>query len=110
MATTFGMPYLLEDKTGKLTGSDFVDINDRLRLRLRCTAQAPTHTAYMILNMTHGNDARNPLIALAFGADNSLGTITIGSGVSMTMKQYLVKLSSLGRLASIYFLRRGSSC
>ncbi|KAF9241855.1 hypothetical protein BU15DRAFT_44492 [Melanogaster broomeanus] len=104
MATTFGMPYLLEDKTGLLTGSDFVDINDRLRLRLRCTAEAPTHTAYMIYNMTHANDACNPLIALAFGADNSLGTITIGSGVSTAMKQYLVKVSALGSSKTRKFL------
>ncbi|KIJ68078.1 hypothetical protein HYDPIDRAFT_173756 [Hydnomerulius pinastri MD-312] len=102
--TTYGMPYLLEDKTGRLTGSEFVDINDRLRLRLRCTAQAPTHTAYMIQNVTHGSDAVNPLIALAFGPDNSLGTITIGSGVPMGMKQYLAKLSPLGSTNTRKFL------
>lgn len=101
MSTVYGMPYLLEDKTGKLTGSDFVDINDRLRLRLSCTAQAPTHTAYMIHNVTHGHDPSNPLIALAFGPDNSLGTITFRSGAPMPMNQYLATVSPLGRLASI---------
>lgn len=97
MSTVYGMPYLLEDKTGKLAGSDFVDMNDRLRLRLRCTAQAPTHTAYMIHNVTHGNDSSNPLMALAFGPNNSLGTITICSGAPIPMEQYLTKLSPLGR-------------
>jgi len=91
MSTVYGMPYLLEDKTGKLTGSDFVDMNDRLRFRLRCTAQAPTHTAYMIHN---ANDPSNPLIALAFGPNNSLGTITVRSGVPIPMDQYLAKLGS----------------
>lgn len=104
MSTVYGMPYLLEDKTGKLTGSDFVDMNDRLHLRLRCTAQAPTHTAYMIHNAMHAHDPSNPLIALTFGPHNSLGTITMRSGAPMAMSQYLVKLSPLGRLASIGFV------
>lgn len=107
MSTVYGMPYLLEDKTGNLTGSDFVDMNDRLRLQLRCTAQAPTHTAYMIHNVTHGHDPSNPLIALAFGPNNSLGTITIRSGAPVPMNQYLAKLSPLGRSAPIA-PRRGS--
>jgi hypothetical protein len=101
MTTNYGMPFFLEDKTGRLTGSDFVDINDRLRLRLRCTAQEPTHTAYMVHDVTHGNNASNPLIALAYGPDNSLGTITIGPGGPKAMKQYLVKLTPLGRLVPI---------
>lgn len=101
MSTVYGMPYLLEDKTGKLTGSDFVDMNDRLRLSLRRTAQAPTHTAYMIHNATYGQDSLNPLIALSFGPDNSLGTITIRSGASIPMDQYLTKVSTLGRSALI---------
>lgn len=99
------MPYLLEDKTGKLTGSDFVDMNDRLRFRLRCSAQAPTHTAYMIHNATHGQDPSDPLIALAFGPNNSLGTITIRSGAPLPMDQYLAKLSPLGRSALIASMR-----
>jgi hypothetical protein len=101
MSTVYGMPYLLEDKTGKLTGSDFVDMNDRLRLRLRCTAQASTHTAYMIYNATHGNDPTTPLVALAFGPHNSLGTITIRSGAPIPMDQYLAKLSRLASVASM---------
>lgn len=104
MSTVYGMPYLLEDKTGKLSGSDFVDMNDRLRLQLRCTAQTPTHTAYMIHNATHGHDPLNPLIALTFGPNNSLGTITMRSGAPIPMNEYLAKLSSLGRLAPIAFM------
>ncbi|KAH7888917.1 hypothetical protein F5I97DRAFT_766172 [Phlebopus sp. FC_14] len=104
MATTYGMPFLLEDKTGRLTGTDFVDINDRLHLRLRCTAQASTHTAYMILKVTHGSASSNPLVALTFGADNSLGTITFASGVSMSMKQYLTKVSSFGSTRTRKFI------
>ncbi|KAJ8597445.1 hypothetical protein M405DRAFT_453827 [Rhizopogon salebrosus TDB-379] len=89
--TSYGMPFLLEDKTGKLTGSDFVDINDRLRLALRCTARGPTNTAYMIYDRTYTTDSvRRPLAVLDFGSNNSLGTITFGSGAQMLMSEFLV--------------------
>jgi len=91
--TVYGMPYLLEDRTGQLTGSDYIDMNDRLRLCLRCTAQAPSHTAYMIHNATHQHDPSNPLIALAFGPNSSLGTITLRNGAPIAMEDYLAKLS-----------------
>ncbi|KAF8444838.1 hypothetical protein L210DRAFT_3611097 [Boletus edulis BED1] len=89
-------PTSWKTRPGRLTGSDFVDMNDRLRLCLRCTAQTPTHTAYMIHNATNGHDPSNPLIALAFGPNNSLGTVTIRSGAPIPMDQYLTKLSPLG--------------
>jgi hypothetical protein len=100
--TSYGMPFLLEDKTGKLTGSDFVDINDRLRLALRCTARGPTNTAYMIYDRTYTTDSvRRPLAVLDFGSNNSLGTITFGSGAQMLMSEFLVDSPAPGRLVSI---------
>lgn len=80
------MPYLLEDKTGKLTGSHFVDINDRLRLTLRCTTREATHTTYIIYTTTAGTD---PVVTLSFGSNNSLGTITFGSGPQVPMNSFL---------------------
>ncbi|KAI6040218.1 hypothetical protein EDC04DRAFT_1522990 [Pisolithus marmoratus] len=104
--TTYGMPYILEDKTGELTGSDFIDINDRLRLRLRCTAQAATHTAYMIHNVTHGHEREvsRALVALAFGPDHSLGTITFESRSPVAMGEYLRRVSPLASSKSRKFL------
>ncbi|KAG2154353.1 uncharacterized protein EDB93DRAFT_154911 [Suillus bovinus] len=84
--TSYGMPYLLEDKTGRLTGSHFVDINDRLRLTLRCTARESTHTTYKIYNAATGTD---PVVILNFGSNNSLGTITFGSGPQVSMNSFL---------------------
>ncbi|KAG1869766.1 hypothetical protein C8R48DRAFT_597385 [Suillus tomentosus] len=84
--TSYGMPYLLEDKTGKLTGSHFVDINDRLRLTLRCTTREAAHTTYIIYNTTAGTD---PVVTLNFGSNNSLGTITFGSGPQVPMNSFL---------------------
>ncbi|KAG9316798.1 hypothetical protein JVU11DRAFT_2863 [Chiua virens] len=104
MSTVYGMPYLLEDKTGQPTESEFVDMHDRLRLRLHCSAQTPTHTAYMIHNVTHGHNPSDPLIALAFGPNNSLGTITVRSGAPKAMGDYLVKLSPLGSSLTRKFL------
>lgn len=104
--TTYGMPYILEDKTGELTGSDFIDINDRLRLRLRCTAQAPTHTAYMIHNVTHGHECEvsRALVALAFGPGDSLGTIIFESRSPVAMNEYLRRVSLLASSKSRKFL------
>jgi hypothetical protein len=99
--TTYGMPYLLEDKTGKLTGSDFVDINDRFRLALRCTARGPTRTAYIIYDKAYTTDSIRPLVTLDFGPNNSLGSISFGSGAQIPMSEFLVESSALGRLVSI---------
>jgi hypothetical protein len=87
----YGMHYILEDKSGMLTGSDFVDINDRLRLSFRCTAHDQTRTAYMIYDSRYGS---GPLVALDFGSHNSLGVINFASsGRQLPMKNYLVKRS-----------------
>lgn len=94
--TNYGMPYFLEDKSGRLTGSEFVDLHDRMHLSYRCTARDATHTAYMIYDMkSHG--ASRPLVALDFGPNNQLGTISFGPTSSAEMKKYLTKVSTLGR-------------
>jgi len=99
--TTYGMPYLLEDKTGKLTGSDFVDINDRFRLTLRCTARGSTHTTYIIYDKAYMTDSVTPLVTLNFGPNHSLGTISFGSGAQIPINEFLVETSAHGRLVSI---------
>ncbi|KAF5365875.1 hypothetical protein D9757_011048 [Collybiopsis confluens] len=95
--TTYGMPYFLEDKTGKLTGSEFADIHDRLTLTYRrSTEQNSSHTAYMIYNTSiHIQNPRytTPLIALDFGQGHALGMISFSSTVCIPMKKYLVKVS-----------------
>jgi hypothetical protein len=99
---TYGLPYFLEDKTGKLTGSEFIDIHDRLRLSYRRTTEpSAAQTAYMIFNSGRtpypGAISNSALIALAFGSNNDLGTISFSSRASVPMKKYLVKVSSAGR-------------
>ncbi|KAK7013969.1 hypothetical protein R3P38DRAFT_3004348 [Favolaschia claudopus] len=60
--TRYGMPYIFEDTTGRLTGSEFADIHERLRFNL----------------------------ALDFGPNNGLGTVSVAS-VPMPMRKYLYK-------------------
>ncbi|KAK7446365.1 hypothetical protein VKT23_014571 [Stygiomarasmius scandens] len=100
--TTYGLPYFLEDKTGKLTGSEFIDVHDRLRLSYRRTTDLSVpHTAYMIYNTssnTYPGSFSTALIALSFGSNNDLGTVSFSSKVSIPMKKYLIKVSSVGRV------------
>lgn len=91
------MAYFLEDKSGKLTGSEFIDLHDRMRLSYRRTAQDATHTAYMIFDTTNSYGGTRPLLALSFAPDNHLGTISLSPESSMPMKKYLTKISPLGR-------------
>lgn len=100
--TTYGIPILLEDRTGHLAGSDFVDIHDRLRLRLRCTARAPTHTAYEICRLPTATSAfaSSAVIGLTFGPCDALGIITVGGWPAVPMDEYLGKVAPSGRSAT----------
>ncbi|KAF7378220.1 hypothetical protein MSAN_00246800 [Mycena sanguinolenta] len=91
--TRYGIPYIFEDTTGRLTGSDFIDIHDRLRFTVRCTAHDTCHTAYMIYNTSptvFQSAIPKPVVALDFGANNALGTISFTSN-PMPMRKYLTK-------------------
>ncbi|KAJ7479172.1 hypothetical protein FB451DRAFT_1032148 [Mycena latifolia] len=91
--TRYGLPYILEDTTGNLTGSEFIDIHERLRLAVRCTARDTCHTAYMIFDTTPSTfqpTIPRALAALDFGRDNSLGTVSF-AGVGVLMWQYLTR-------------------
>ncbi|KAH8834363.1 hypothetical protein DL96DRAFT_1456838 [Flagelloscypha sp. PMI_526] len=87
-----GMPFYLIDRTGSLTGSDYVDIYQRLTLTVRCTARDASHAAYMIYN---DRTSSTPLAALDFGPKNALGTISFvpsnasSNPIAMSMKTYL---------------------
>jgi hypothetical protein len=96
--TKYGMPFFLEDKTGLLTGSDFIDLHDRMGLTYRRSAQDATRTAYMIYDLASSrrSAAPMPLAVLDFGSNNSLGTIIFpADGRRPSMKDYLSKLSTL---------------
>jgi hypothetical protein len=99
--TYYGQEYMLEDKTGLLTGSDFQDVHDRVHLTLKCTQRAQTHTVYMIYDRSRSSvhSYNSPLAVLDFGPNNTLGTVSFKAGVHQSMSQYLVKVSAFGRYA-----------
>ncbi|PCH35969.1 hypothetical protein WOLCODRAFT_140146 [Wolfiporia cocos MD-104 SS10] len=97
--TQFGMPFFLEDQTGELTGSEFVDLYNRMRLGFRCTLRDTHRTAYMVYDLSSRRASAAPLACLDFGANNALGTIKIGDGENISMAEYLSKASAGGKKA-----------
>ncbi|KZT71632.1 hypothetical protein DAEQUDRAFT_723694 [Daedalea quercina L-15889] len=95
--TSCGLPFFLEDQTGELTGSEFVDLYNRMRLSLRCTLRDAAHTAYMVYDTSARPHALGaPLACLDFAANHALGTVKIGARDAVPMGEYLVKAGALG--------------
>src|ERR1700751_1312485 len=102
------LPYILEDRTGLVAGSDFDDIYDRIFLRV---AKAPSShqgetSTLMVYKMSQRASRRrdslpfhsNPAIILEFGRNGALGNISFprrnGNGESqIPISQYLRKTS-----------------
>ena len=95
--TNFGLPFFLEDTTGKITGSDFVDLHNRMHLSLKQTLRDAHHTAYIIYDLSSRSSGRGgllvPLATLDFGPNNALGTVKIGDGDHIQMGHYLTKVA-----------------
>jgi len=99
MALRYGLPIFLEDKTGRLSGSDFVDLYDRMRLLYRRISRDSARTTYGIFT---NSDYHTPVITLEFGADNSLGSVRVGRSNNMVMDNYLSRVTILARCSFIY--------
>lgn len=98
MATKYGLPYFLEDKTGRLSGSEFVDLHDRMKLVYRSKERSSTNSIYEIYDITAGTyDAfHTPVIILTFGTNNALGTITFSTdGTERQMERYLSQVNAI---------------
>lgn len=88
----YGLPIFLEDKSGELTGSDFVDLYDRQTIcyrRMWCASDS--------MRTTYGVYGRGPEIILEFGADNSLGTIKVRDSDAIAMDVYMPRISTSAR-------------
>ena len=97
--TVYGMPFFLEDISGSLEGSDFVDIHGRMKLTLRCTLRDRSRAVYMIQN--DQSHSRSPSAVLDFTTPGTLGSISVGHARPMPMDQYLCKVSRFGRSVSL---------
>ncbi|KAF9457396.1 hypothetical protein BDZ94DRAFT_1273304 [Collybia nuda] len=98
------VPYVLEDRTGLNTGSDFDDLYDRIFFRV---ARLPQKTTTMIYSMNmRGSRHRDklpfnqePVAILDFTPNESLGTISYVQhplNFSLPMSRYLRKTSIFG--------------
>ena len=103
----YGQDYMLEDRSGLLTGSDFEDVNGRIRLTLRCTQATSAHASYMIFDRTHSDvyDFNNPLAVLDFGPNNTLGTVAFENTPHVPMKEYLTKVVVASGLVQKYHVK-----
>ncbi|KAJ3527012.1 hypothetical protein NMY22_g9939 [Coprinellus aureogranulatus] len=88
------LPLFLEDRSGLLSGSDFVDVHDRVELVYRRTRHDSRGAQYCIHESSVNRDdtSTKPVIALEFGPTGELGTIsfTLGKLGRLTrMEEYL---------------------
>jgi hypothetical protein len=90
----YELPIFLEDQTGLLTGSVFVDLYDRQKISYLCLSDV-SDTTYGIFNRS--SPGLRPDIILEFGANNSLGTIKLGKSDAIAMDDYLPRVSSSAR-------------
>lgn len=76
-----GLPFMLEDRSGSLSGSEFVDLHDRMYLSLRCRRRDPNGASqYEIYNM-RSKQYNFPVATLEYGVGGALGSVTlIGAG------------------------------
>ncbi|KAF8883066.1 hypothetical protein CPB84DRAFT_193737 [Gymnopilus junonius] len=98
MALRYGLPYFLEDKSGRLSGSDFIDLHDRMKLAYSCKDRSSSLFTYEIHDTTAGTyDAYNKAVAtLTFGSDNALGTITYTRDkIERQMVDYLAQVNDI---------------
>ncbi|CAA7270273.1 unnamed protein product [Cyclocybe aegerita] len=97
METRYGLPFFLEDKTGRLTGSEFVDIHERMKLIYRRRLSDHTRAVYEVYDTTSGtfDSFRTPRITLTFGANNALGTVSFGSEHLVAMDRFLSQVNPI---------------
>ncbi|KAJ7663474.1 hypothetical protein B0H17DRAFT_1016197 [Mycena rosella] len=111
------LPYILEDRTGAHTASDFDDIYDRLFFHVATAphTQRAGSSAVMIYNMprraSRHRDAQPlrhaPAAVLEFRADGALGSVAFAQPagtLTIPMARYLCKTSLFGRSLSRKFM------
>jgi hypothetical protein len=91
-----GIPFMLNDRTGSLSGSLFADLYDRLCLKVRCTHRdSDGASEYAVYNML-SRHTEIPVAMFQYGAGGALGSITtIDSSASFrthTIATFLVEV------------------
>jgi hypothetical protein len=91
-----GIPFMLHDNTGSLLASNFVDLYDRMILRVTCRRRDPDGAAvYEVYNMLSIH-RDIPVAFLEYGAAGALGDISLigpgGSPRTHPMATFLVEV------------------
>lgn len=103
--TTYGLPLFLEDTTGHINGSNYIDIYDRRPyLHLAVTIHSDRVTRQIFVMNSKPAQTRfrslqlpDPIVTMDFPLNHSLGTIAFGHSKPKSMERYLEKESRNGR-------------
>ncbi|EAU90825.2 hypothetical protein CC1G_09302 [Coprinopsis cinerea okayama7 len=95
--TRYYQPYFLEDRSGRLSGSEFNDIHERLKFSYRCSRRSSTLCQYTIFETTSPREdaCTTPVSVLEYGPNNTLGLVYYGMK-PQSMARYLVKVDPEG--------------
>ncbi|KAN0109767.1 hypothetical protein V8E52_009014 [Russula decolorans] len=91
-----GIPFMLHDSTGSLLESNFIELYDRMNLRVSCLSRDPNGAAlYEVYNML-SRYHNIPVAVFEYGAAGALGNISLtgpgGSLRTQTMAAFLVEV------------------
>lgn len=90
MALRYGLPYFLEDTTGRLSGSKFIELYGRMQFEYSRRVYDESQTVYDIYNYSNDAEDQNvPVVTLYFGPNHTLGTIKYRNQEPKNMDQYL---------------------
>lgn len=104
-------PYILEDRTGINSASDFDDLYDRIFFRIARQPQRTTSTMIYSMNIrgSRHRDSlpfnQHPIAVLDFAPDQSLGTVSFlqpRPKITISMNRYLRKTSLFGGYATSF--------
>ncbi|KAF9474741.1 hypothetical protein BDN70DRAFT_996862 [Pholiota conissans] len=94
MALRYGLPYFLEDTTGLLSGTKFIDLYGRMRFLYTRRLRSESQTVYDIYDESDNSTQKNvPVVTLTFGPRHCLGTIQYRNEQPRNMDQYLSQLN-----------------
>jgi hypothetical protein len=98
-----GIPFMLHDSTGSLLESNFVDLYDRMNLRVYSSRDPNGAALYKVYNMlSRHHDI--PVAVFEYGAAGALGNISLlgpgGSLRTQTMATFLVEVGGYANAIS----------
>jgi hypothetical protein len=88
------IPYILADRTGELERTEFIDLNNRLKLGVVPSRDCSLIQIYNSARMQISPIWRDPDVTLQFGANHALGDIHWRGCDGIRMVDYLPRVLS----------------